>query len=77
MLVDGYPIMQFIFLSATSGYIRYYVGWSVPNLMSKIVPNLMSKIFFKFKFFCSQLWNLIETWDFREDLPLVFPYDPR
>ena len=25
----------------------------------------------------SQLWDLIETWGFREDLPLVFPHDPR
>ena len=24
-----------------------------------------------------QLWDLIETWGFREDLPLVFPHDPR
>ena len=24
----------------------------------------------------SQLWDLIETWGFREDLPLVFPHDP-
>ena len=23
------------------------------------------------------VWDLIETWGFREDLPLVFPHDPR
>ena len=22
------------------------------------------------------VWDLIETWGFREDLPLVFPHDP-
>ena len=31
----------------------------------------------KTKIQISQLWDLIETWGFREDLPLVFPHDPR
>ena len=40
------------------------VGRSVCR--SKIFPSQIS-----------QLWDLIETWGFREDLPLVFPHDLR
>ena len=46
------------FLSATSGYIRYHVGFDITTSTQKC----LSKIFLSQ---ISQLWELIETWGFR------------
>ena len=48
------------------------IGHSVRR--PSVPPSKMSK---KNQIQISQLWDLIETWGFREDLPLVFPHDPR
>ena len=56
----------------------------IPDISSKLIEMrfvlllLLRNDFAHFtKIAITPVWDLIETWGFREDLPLVFPHDPR